>query len=76
MAIRYYDEPIVGRSKVPMAELQRQIQELEIKNYGHVLPKTVAKRQKRKTIYSMKKSVWYIKILVKRLGFNVAKSYP
>ena len=29
MAIRYYDEPIVGRSKVPMAELQRQIQELE-----------------------------------------------
>ena len=68
MAIRYYDEPIVGRSKVPMAELQRQIQELEIKNYGHVLPKTVAKRQKRKTIYSMKKKCLVYKDTGEKVG--------
>lgn len=69
MAIRYYDEPIVGRSKIPMAELQRQIQELEIKNYGHVLPKTVAKRQKRKAIYSMKKKCLVYKDTGEKVGF-------
>ena len=53
MEIKYYDEPIIGRSKIPVKELDRKI-----KNYGHVLPKSVSKvskKARRKTIYSLKK---------------------
>jgi len=58
MEIKYYDEPIIGRSKIPVKELDRKIEKLEIKNYGHVLPKSVSKvskKARRKTIYSLKK---------------------
>lgn len=55
MEIKYHDEPIVGYPTISREELERQIEELEIKNYGHVLPKTVTRKSKRKTIYSVKK---------------------
>nr|WP_297936922.1 hypothetical protein [uncultured Lachnoclostridium sp.] len=51
MGYFYRDEPVVIPTTLSREELQRQIEELEIKNYGHIrVPK-----KKVKKIYSSKK---------------------
>lgn len=51
MGYFYRDEPIVVPTTVSREELQKQIEELEIKNYGHVR----APQKKVKKFYSTKK---------------------
>lgn len=51
MAYFYHDEPMVAPTTTSREELKKQIEELEIKNYGHIrVPK-----QKVKKCYSAKK---------------------
>lgn len=51
MEIKYHDEPIVVPTTVSREELQKQIEELEIKNYGHIR----VPQKKIKKLYSAKK---------------------
>lgn len=63
MGYEYKDEQIPEPSGLSPEELKKQIKELEIKNYGHVLPKALGelKKPKRKTIYSVKKKCFVYK---------------
>ena len=51
MAYFYHDEPIVVPATVSREELQKQIEELEIKNYGRIR----VPQKKIKKLYSAKK---------------------
>lgn len=66
MEIKYHDEPIVVPTTVSREELQKQIEELEIKNYGHIR----VPQKKIKKLYSAKK-----KRLHKNVNLWVVRHY-
>lgn len=59
MSYKYKDEPIVELSGKTKEELYKEIEELEIKIYGHILPKTppeeLLNRKRPQAMYSVER---------------------